>query len=113
MDRCRERTQARRPAAGDEGRDGAGQSAYARGGSLTGSRRRWDGRGDRGAPLEQAARGVGARVDDRRGVERPSGFPIVPQRRVVERTVAWLSTWRRLARDDELLSSRPGSVCPG
>lgn len=28
---------------------------------------------------------------------RPCGFHVVPRRRVVERTFAWLSTWRRSA----------------
>jgi len=37
---------------------------------------------------------------------RPRGFPVLKRRWVVERTFAWLATWRRLAKDDELL---PGS----
>jgi putative transposase len=36
---------------------------------------------------------------------RPSGFGVLPRRWVVERTFAWLSTWRRLAKDYELLPS--------
>ena len=36
---------------------------------------------------------------------RPSGFQVLPRRWVVERTFAWLSTWRRLAKDYELLPS--------
>jgi len=36
---------------------------------------------------------------------RPSGFQLAPRRWVVERTFAWLSTWRRLAKDFELLPS--------
>jgi len=36
---------------------------------------------------------------------RPSGFQVLPRRWVVERTFAWLSTWRRLAKDYELLES--------
>ena len=36
---------------------------------------------------------------------RPSGFRVLPRRWVVERTFAWLSTWRRLAKDYELLPS--------
>ena len=56
--------------------------------------------------MERAARGVGAWGDeDRRKQVRPAGFHVVPGRRVVERTFAWLSTRRRLSRDDELLSS--------
>jgi putative transposase len=36
---------------------------------------------------------------------RPNGFQVLPRRWVVERTFAWLSTWRRLAKDYELLPS--------
>lgn len=36
---------------------------------------------------------------------RPKGFPVLTWRGMVERTFAWLSTWRRLAKDDELLPS--------
>jgi putative transposase len=36
---------------------------------------------------------------------RPRGFRVLPRRWVVERTFAWLSTWRRLAKDYELLPS--------
>jgi transposase len=36
---------------------------------------------------------------------RPSGFQLLPRRWVVERTFAWLSTWRRLSKDYELLAS--------
>ena len=36
---------------------------------------------------------------------RPSGFHVLKRRWVVERTFAWLSTWRRLAKDYELLPS--------
>ena len=35
--------------------------------------------------------------------ERPKGFHVIPRRRVVERTFAWLSRSRRLARDHERL----------
>jgi transposase len=34
---------------------------------------------------------------------RPKGFHVLKRRWVVERTLAWLSTWRRLAKDYELL----------
>ena len=37
--------------------------------------------------------------------QRPSGFQVLPRRWVVERTFAWLGTWRRLAKDYELLPS--------
>jgi putative transposase len=36
---------------------------------------------------------------------RPSGFHVLTWRWIVERTFAWLSTWRRLAKDDEVLPS--------
>lgn len=36
---------------------------------------------------------------------RPSGLQVLPRRWVVERTFAWLGTWRRLAKDYELLPS--------
>jgi putative transposase len=34
---------------------------------------------------------------------RPSGFHVLKWRWIVERTIAWLSTWRRLAKDYEVL----------
>jgi putative transposase len=36
---------------------------------------------------------------------RPSGFHVLKRRWVVERTIAWLATWRRLSKDDEVLPS--------
>jgi transposase len=36
---------------------------------------------------------------------RPSGFHVLKWRWIVERTFAWLSTWRRLSRDYEVLPS--------
>jgi putative transposase len=36
---------------------------------------------------------------------RPSGFHVLKWRYIVERTLAWLSTWRRRAFDDEVLPS--------
>lgn len=36
---------------------------------------------------------------------RPPGFHVLKRRWVVERTFAWLSTWRRLSKDYELLPS--------
>lgn len=36
---------------------------------------------------------------------RPKGFHVLKRRWVVERTFAWLATWRRLAKDYELLPS--------
>lgn len=34
---------------------------------------------------------------------RPSGFPVLPWRGIVERTLAWLAPWRRLSTDEERL----------
>ena len=36
---------------------------------------------------------------------RPKGFHVLKRRWVVERTLAWLSTWRRLSKDYEVLTS--------
>jgi putative transposase len=36
---------------------------------------------------------------------RPRGFHVLPHRWVVERTFAWLNTWRRLSKDYEVLPS--------
>jgi len=36
---------------------------------------------------------------------RPKGFHVLKRRWVVERTLAWLSTWRRLSKDYEVLPS--------
>ncbi len=36
---------------------------------------------------------------------RPRGFHVLKWRSLVERTFAWLSTWRRLAKDYEVLPS--------
>ncbi len=36
---------------------------------------------------------------------RPSGFHVLPHRWIVERTFTWLSTWRRLSKDYEVLPS--------
>lgn len=36
---------------------------------------------------------------------RPKGFHVLKRRWVVERTFAWLSTWRRLSKDYEVLPS--------
>ncbi len=36
---------------------------------------------------------------------RPKGFHVLPHRWIVERTFAWLSTWRRLSKDYEVFPS--------
>jgi len=36
---------------------------------------------------------------------RPSGFHVLKWHWIVERTFAWLSTWRRLSKDYEVLPS--------
>src|SRR5690242_17575645 len=41
---------------------------------------------------------------------RPSGFHVLKWRGIVERTFAWLSTWRRLSKDYEVLPSSPRSL---
>ncbi len=38
-------------------------------------------------------------------IVRPKGFRVLPRRWVVERTFAWLCTWRRLSQDYEVLPS--------
>jgi putative transposase len=45
----------------------------------------------------------GVKVDEEQ--IRPKGFHVLKWRWIVERTFAWLSTWRRLAKDYELLPS--------
>jgi putative transposase len=43
---------------------------------------------------------------------RPSGLHVLTWRWIVERPFAWLSTWRRLAKDEELLpSSEEAWIC--
>jgi putative transposase len=43
---------------------------------------------------------------------RPSGFHVLKWRWIVERTFAWLSTWRRRAFDSEVLpSSEEAWIC--
>jgi transposase len=54
--------------------------------------------GSRGAWVPE-----GVEVDEEQ--IRPKGFHVLKRRWVVERTFAWLSTWRRLAKDYELLPS--------
>jgi transposase len=36
----------------------------------------------------------------------PQGFLVVPRRWVVARTLAWLTQWRRLSTEDEVLPAR-------
>lgn len=58
-----------------------------------------------GAP-GSGLRGVWVPKDGVRDGEkiRPSGFPVLTGRGMVERTVAWRSTWRRLSTDDAWMS---------
>lgn len=60
--------------------------------------------GDTGAvpAAEAAARGVALEVVKLPAVKR--GFVLLPRRWVVERDVAWMSRFRRLARDQERLA---------
>src|SRR6266496_5069912 len=52
------------------------------------------------------------RLDEKPTSERPKGFHVLKWRWIVERTFAWLSTWRRLAKDYELLpSSEEAWIC--
>lgn len=43
----------------------------------------------------------------RRHTADRSSFAVVPRRRVVQRTFAWLGRYRRLSEDDELLTATP------
>ena len=62
---------------------------------------------NRGTSLERPTRRLGSPSDAVIDWEqiRPSGFHVLPHRWIVERTFAWLSTWRRLSKDYEVLPS--------
>jgi transposase len=62
---------------------------------------------DRGTSLEWLTRRLGSPSEAVIAWEkiRPSGFHVLPHRWIVERTFAWLSTWRRLSKDSEVLPS--------
>jgi transposase len=53
----------------------------------------------------QAAQTQGMRLEVVKLPEAKRGFVLLPRRWIVERTFAWLCTWRRLAKDYEVLSS--------
>ena len=59
--------------------------------------------GDTGKEAERAADGWGIRLVVVKLPEARQGFVLVPRRWVVERSFAWLSRFRRLAKDDERL----------
>ena len=56
-----------------------------------------------GQEAERAADGWGIRLVVVKLPEARQGFVLVPRRWVVERSFAWLSRFRRLAKDDERL----------
>jgi transposase len=61
---------------------------------------------DRRTPLEWLTGCLGpARGEVAWEQTRPKGFHVLKWRWIVEQTFAWLSTWRRLAKDYELLPS--------
>jgi transposase len=55
---------------------------------------------DRAGPMDEAAM-LGFTVEVVRKIEGQTGFQVLPRRRVVERTFAWMTGWRRLVRDHE------------
>lgn len=61
--------------------------------------------GDTGEAAAEAAAGHGIRLEVVRLPEAKRGFVLLPRRWVVERSFAWLSRFRRLARDYERLST--------
>jgi transposase len=56
-----------------------------------------------GVDAELAAAGWGIRLEVVKLPEARRGFVLLPRRWVVERSFAWLSRFRRLAKDDERL----------
>ncbi|MGH9174617.1 MAG: transposase, partial [Vicinamibacterales bacterium] len=56
-----------------------------------------------GQDAQQAADGWGIRLDVVKLPEAHTGFVLLPRRWVVERSFAWLSRFRRLAKDYERL----------
>jgi transposase len=74
---------------------------------LVGQGHIWVGGRDGGTSLEPEALRLGSPSDaviDWEQIRR-SGFHVLPHRWIVERTFAWLSTWRRRAFDYEVLPS--------
>lgn len=58
-----------------------------------------------GADAERAADGWGIRLEVVKLSEARKGFVLLPRRWVVERSFAWLSRFRRLAKDYERLEA--------
>lgn len=70
---------------------------------------------DRGRLMDKAAF-LYVTVEVIRHIEAEPGFNVLPRRWVVERTLAWLTRWRRLVRDHEArldVSEEMSHVAPG